>query len=247
MKNAYPLLALILSAALPATASARPRVVGDLSDGALLGEISSTAQLQNDFQTQAPLLARATDRLGLSAADFEAVRHAIARGQARYVEIPRHLDGMAGEHDGRVFAVHNVEIPSHTYGWEVDLAQSSGLLVYLPNRCGNISYLDVRAPDTVARVALPVTTPVSAPFCAPSAVPLAQAPVPQPTAAPIPTLALAPNATAAPAAAPHHFSLLPVLALAFMPLLFHSGSGSTGGLAPTPIHTICPTAAIWAP
>ncbi len=249
------LLAALLSIALPISAMAQPqpRVIGDLSDGALLGQIESTAQLQHDFSTQRPLLAQASERLGLSREDFRTVRRDIAQGDARYVLIPRHLDGMAGEHGGVAFAVHNIIIPAGVHGWEVDLPKPGAIVrVFIPNRCGNISYLRVSKPRQLAavlphRVALPPLGVLPGTF---------ETPMPMSTPAPAP-VAFAPVVAPAPpppVAHAYHFPWLPILALAIIGVAFGHG-GSVGSGPPTvtsvptpaPIHTICPTTAIRIP
>lgn len=251
MKPVASLVALLLSFALPTAVIAQPRVIGDLSQGALLGQIQNTAQLQTDFSARHALLADANARLGLTAADFRAVQTAIAQGRARYVEIPRHLDGMAGQYEGHAFAVHNVVIPAHVYGWEVDVTHPYSIVrVFMPNRCGNLSYL--RVPRRVV-ASLPEWQPLPAPprpvaqvLAAPESIPApAVAPAPALTPAPVAHIALAP-ATAAPAAV-HHFALLPWLALGLIGIALMHGGGSTSPTAPTvpaaplPIHTVCPT------
>ena len=252
MKRVTPLLALLLAAITPISVIAQPRVIGDLSEGALLGEIRDTAQLQNDFTEQHDLLAQASQQLGLSRSDFAEVQQDVARGRARYVEIPRHLNGMAGQHDGHAFAVHDIVIPARVYGWEVDLERPNGIVrVFMPNRCGNMSYLLVPRRQQLA-AAHPYRVSTPAPLA------LAAAPIAAPTAAPVVTptpeavAIAAPVAPAVVAPASHHFALLPWLALGLIGIaLMHGGGGSSTApvtfappAAPTPIpvHTICPTA-----
>lgn len=243
----------MLAVAVPATGFAQTRVIGDLSQGALLGEIGSTAQLQNEFSQHGTLIAQASDRLGLSRTDYDEVREDVQDGLARYVELPRHLDGMAGEHGGVAFAVHNVEIPAHVYGWEVDLDRPGGVVrVFVPNTCGNISY--VRVPK---RRELAALAPVHVAQATPAPI---VPPPPVPTAAPVPPAA----PQAAPAPAPHT-SLWPLLALIPIAFVFHgSASVPIGGAPvppppssrgpqpfpihsipiPTPLPTICPPPAL---
>jgi hypothetical protein len=194
MRNAA-LLSAILAATIPLNVLAATRTIGDLTDGALIGPIASTAQLQTAMRDREPLIAQAGSDLGLSAADVAEVQAKIARGQAQYVHIPRHLDGMAGEHGGVAFAVHDVNIPANVYGWEVDLNKPNELVrVFIPNQCGNISYL--RVPQR--RVAAvrpyhfvahgmsykPAPQPTAAPLIA-AAPFIAPTPVPAATAAPV--------------------------------------------------------------
>lgn len=246
-------LAALLIAATTTSALAEPRVISNLSDGALMGELRSTAQLQNEFTNNAPLLADATVRLGLTSEDFAAVRRAVINGGARYVELPRHLDGMSGERNGRAFAVHDVVIPAGVYGWEVDLAKPSELVrVFVPNRCGNISFVRVPRRQIVAaaepyRVAPePTPQPVIAQA---DAVPVVM-PTPEVVADVAPaSVAVAPIAPVA-ATAAHHFALLPfLLSAAAVGLLSSHHTTSTAPNAPaivkipTPVVTVCPPAA----
>jgi hypothetical protein len=262
MRKASSALALALAFAVPASALAETRVIGDLSEGALLGPIGSTAQLQNEFTTHNELIAQASDRLGLSRADYDEVREDVQDGLARYVQLPRHLDGMAGSHNGVAFAVHDIEIPAHVYGWEVDINKPDGVVrVFMPNQCGNISY--VRVPKRrVLAAALPfhvaaAPTPAPVPVLPPPA-PVAAAPAPAPVAPIIPA--------AVPAAS--HTGWLPLLALIPIGFLFHGGGSTSvpigGGPAPitpggrvtfpihgvtipAPIPTICPPPAVKRP
>lgn len=234
MRHLAPYLALLLTIALPSNALAESRVVSNLSDGALLGQITDTATLQNDFKTQRPLLAQASEDLGLTPADFNEVANDIAQGRAKYVEIPRHLDGMAGQHNGHTFAVHDIVIPANVYGWEVDLQRPAQTVrVFIPNRCGNISYLTARKPHIVApaphHISAPVVAPVAsvpapAPTFAPEATPAPTA-IPMTPAAPIVQAPTAPASTvAAPAA--HHFAVLPWLALGVIGVILAHGAPS---------------------
>lgn len=229
MKHLVSSLALLLAIAVPSNAIAQPRIIGDLSDGALLGQITDTAALQNDFAVQRPLLAQASEQLGLTDTDFNQIANDIAQGRARYVEIPRHLNAMAGQHGGHAFAVHDILIPPHIYGWEVDLQQPSQTIrVFIPNRCGNISYLIENKPHIVAaaphhpaapaHVSAPIVSPVAlAPTPAPTFAPEAT-PSPAPTTAPATPLVQQPAAPAA-----HHFALLPWLALGLIGLTLAHG------------------------
>jgi hypothetical protein len=242
-----PLLALLFAIAIPAMSTAAPHTLSpqQLTEGSLLGQVTSTPQLQREFATETSLLARASDGLGLSRADFAAVKQAVAEGHVRYVLVPRHLDGMAGQHGNVPFVDHDVVIPANVYGWEVDLKKPDGIVrVFVPNTCGNLSYLRVpkqyyvaAAPHHPHRVAAYHIAPVPLPTIAavapatPSPVPVAIA-----TTAPLPVPSMAPVA-----AASHHVGWWPVL---LVPLIFaFSGHGSSSSpAAPTPIHTICPTA-----
>lgn len=248
MRNFSTLIAVALAGAMTATAFAQPRVISNLSDGALMGELQSTAQLQNEFSNNAPLLADATVRLGLTQEEFTAVRRAVINGGARYVELPRHLDGMSGSRNRHAFAVRDVVIPARVYGWEVDLQKPTEVVrVFIPNKCGNISYLRVPKRQAIAAVApyheVAASTP--APIATEAPLPL-ETPAPAPTPAAVAFVPVAPVAVAA----AHHLAIIPwLLGLGVAAVITHHGGGvntySPPGLikapVPTPIVTICPT------
>ncbi|MDP9110967.1 MAG: hypothetical protein M3M96_04990, partial [Candidatus Eremiobacteraeota bacterium] len=170
--NAKTALIAALIAVFPASSiAAQPFAVTNFSERPLIGEIASTEQLQKDFAAKQGLIAQAGERLGLSADDMANVRHEIDRGAARYVVLPRHLDGMSGAKRGVAFAHHNVVIPANIHGWEVDLQKPAGTLrVFVPNRCGNVSYVLERhrvlaavAPAYVPQAAVAYQPPTPAP------------------------------------------------------------------------------------
>ncbi|MDQ2865248.1 MAG: hypothetical protein M3R51_03410 [Candidatus Eremiobacteraeota bacterium] len=227
--------------------AAEPFQVTNFSQGPLLGEISSTAQLQQDFNQNATLIAQAGERLGLSASDMATVRHEINRGGARYVTLPRHLDGMTGARGGVAFAHHNVVIPPDVHGWEVDLEKPTGTLrVFVPNRCGNVSFVMER--HRILAAAPAYVTPQNAVAAAPPA----DVPAYQPPATPVPAAPVSVSSepiVPAQAVAHRSFGFLPWLALGLIGVVFSSHGGSSGGSplgptpnqpTPTPIHTICP-------
>jgi hypothetical protein len=252
MRTPAALLAILISVTLPLQAFAATRTIGDLNDGALIGPISSTAQLQQAMRDRQPLIAEAGRDLGLSAADIATVQSRIARGDARYVRIPRHLDGMAGEHGGVAFAVHDIKIPANVYGWEVDLNRPTEVVrVFIPNQCGNISYLRVprrvvamRPYHFVAHGIAYAPKPMATPFPI-AAAPAAFAPVAAPTLAPV---AFTP-VTHPIVAAAHHFVFWPFLAAALIgaALSIHGGSsysapivGSVAAPTPAPVASCAP-------
>ncbi len=249
MQRLVSLLAatLAFALALPSAGLAATRYVGDLTDGALLGPVTSSAQLQTDFQRHGELIAKASRQLGLAPSEYREVREAVAGGRARYVTIPRHLDGMAGEHGGVAFAVHDIEIPANVHGWEVDIARPDGVVrVFVPNACGNISYLLVPRARQLAAVTYHRPAPVAVAMVTP---PPAPPPPVDATPAPAP---LAPVAlpTAAPQAT-HRTGLWPLLAL--IPLFFIPGGSSVslpvatgGGIPPVapPMHLRITTAVL---
>jgi len=244
-----PLLALLVAVAIPMQAFAQPQTLtsAQLTEGSLLGQIQSTAQLQQAFDVHSALIARASEDLGLTHADFVAVRRAITLGQARYVTLPRHLDGMAGQYNGKPFIDRDVIIPPGEHGWEVDLPKAGGMVrVFVPNACGNISYLRTKKRYRVA--AAHYSPPIAAPVAAPVAV--ATPPVAPVTPAPEAIATAVPVAVAAPAmppaAAKPHLAWLGLLLIPIIVGLSGHGGSSTPSVVPTPapIHTICPPALI---
>jgi len=242
-----PLLALLVAVAIPMQALAQPQTLSSaqLTEGSLLGQIQSTAQLQQAFDEHDALIAQASEDLGLTRQDFVAVRRAIALGQARYVTLPRHLDGMAGQYNGKPFIDRDVIIPAGVHGWEVDLPKADGMVrVFVPNACGNISYLRTKKRYRVAAVhyAPPVAAPVAAATAAPPVVPMTPAPEAIATAVPVAVAAPA----MPPAAAKPHLAWLGLLLIPIIVGLSGHGGSTTPSVAPTPapIHTICPTAVI---
>ena len=154
---------------------------------------------------------------------------------------------MAGQHGGVAFAVHDIEIPANVYGWEVDLNQPHDVVrVFIPNQCGNISYLRVPR-RRVAAVApyhfKPVAYATPAPIIA--AAPIYVVPQAEPTVAPV---AFVPAPAPAPAAVSHHFVFWPFLAAALVgfALSSHGSNSSTppGTVAPKPVASCAPAAAI---
>jgi hypothetical protein len=137
-------------------------------------------------------------------------------------------------------------IPSSNYGWEVDLQKAHRTTrVFIPNTCGNLSYVNVPKRFRVAAAHYrvpPWRTPVAA---LPRAV-STPAPAAVATAVPTPEVTPAPVAIVSPpAAAPasHHLGWLPLLVIPLIAgLSIHGGSRSSA--APAPLHTICPTAVI---
>ncbi len=254
-----PFLALLVALAIPIQVFAQPQTLSyaQLTEGSLLGQIQSTAQLQQEFDAHRALIAQATEDLGLTQADFVAVRRAIDLGQARYVTLPRHLDGMSGQYNGKPFIDRDVIIPAGVHGWEVDLPKNDGMVrVFVPNACGNVSYLRTKKRYRVAaaRFAPTGVTPIAAvtPAAAPPVV-APFAPAPAAAATPVPVAMAGPIVPPA-AATPH----LAWLGLLLVPIIIglsgHGGASVSTPIAPKiappaplpptpiPIHTICPTA-----
>lgn len=246
-----PLLAFLVALAVPIQAFAAPQTLSyaQLTEGSLLGPVQSTAQLQQEFAAHRALIAQATEELGLTHADFAAVRRAIDLGQARYVTLPRHLDGMSGQHNGKPFIDRDVIIPAGIHGWEVDLPKDAGMVrVFVPNACGNVSYVrtNKRYRVAAAHYAPVVAVPVSA--AAASSVPPsdsapAGAPMPEAIATAVPVAMVGPITPAA-AAAPH----LGWLGLLLVPIIVglsgHGGASVSMPIAGRPPAPLPPGAPV---
>ncbi|MBV8491474.1 MAG: hypothetical protein JO199_13185 [Candidatus Eremiobacteraeota bacterium] len=234
MRHSAAALAFALILALPVAGFAQTRYVSDLTQGALLGPVTSSAQLQTEFVRNGALIAQASTRLGLSASEYGEVRDAVALGLAQYVVLPRHLDGMSGEYHGVAFAVHDIDIPAGVHGWEVDVVRPNALVrVFVPNSCGNVSYLIVPRREQLA--AAPRREKAPAPLALwdsaneAAALPNAGEPAPAEDIAAAPPIA--------PAVASRSSSFLPMLAM--IPLAFLGGGGSVsipiGAAPPVPV------------
>ncbi len=224
-----------------APAFARTIVISELGHAPLVGApLTSTADLKRHFREQVGLFDEAGRTLGFTNREYERVRVLIATTNPAYVRIPRHLDAMTGYWDGRVHALHDVQIPANQFGWEVDVPSGkSTLAVYIPNKCGNISFVR-RPPVRVA--ARKVVPPLPQPYHMP--MPAAAVPV-APEAAPV--VAVAPAAAipgaVLPAAVAHSVGLLPLLAgLPFIPLLVGGGGGNNN--TPPGAPPLCPNGAV---
>ncbi|HKU66228.1 MAG TPA: hypothetical protein VJP85_00475 [Candidatus Baltobacteraceae bacterium] len=240
---ARKLLTLLLCIALPLPALAQPHVIAQLGTAPLIGQVASTQQLQGDVSKQREIFAAAGRQLGLTSAEFDQFSRRIARRQLTYVVIPRHLDAMSWRSGERVHVLHDVVIPAHTMGWEVDLAEKGQTVaLFIPNKCGNLSLLRRPAP-LVARVdAVQTVAPSPSPSPAPTVAPT-QAPAPTPAPA-----TPAPYTSAAMSTGPaHHFRIWPLLLLPIVGLIVsHGHSGPPIGTTPL-VPSIPPAAPTPAP
>ncbi len=254
------ILALLLATSISAPALASTHVIAELGTAPLLGQVESTPDLQTDVTQNEALFARAGRKLGLSPTEYSALRERIGTKRLTYVTIPRHLDAMTWSQNGRVYVLHDVQIPSNTRGWEVDLHENGQILaLFIPNKCGNLSL--VRRPQPLiaqvpkvqpARVLAARYTPPPAPAAAPMAI-ATQAPAFVPEAAPQAAQAFKPEiATPAAVSAPHLGFLLPLLGAIAIGFLAggHGGTstpphiGTTSAPPPTPpVGPGCPTPA----
>jgi hypothetical protein len=94
------------------------------------------------------LFATAANRIGLTPAEYREFRSNLLDGNALYVRLPRRMDAMSANHNGRVYVVKNAVMTTPEMGWKVALAD--GNVVYVPRLCGNISLL---RPVAIAHVA----------------------------------------------------------------------------------------------
>lgn len=247
------LLALVLAAAIPAPSFAQTHVIAELGTAPLIGQISTTNQLQADVTGQEAQFRAAGSKLGLTPSQYLAFQQKIATKQLTYVTIPRHLDAMTWSGGGNVYVIHDVMIPANTHGWEVDLVENGReISLFIPQRCGNLSVVRkllprlAKVPRHVQPVAMRPETHAT-PQPAPEAVAVAAPPAP--TAAPVP------YTTVASSTPTHRFRLWPLLLL---PLIgwatsSHGGSGTVptvgtigggGGPSPMPSPTPCTGAII---
>src|SRR5579875_1667210 len=160
---------------------AKTTVIASLGHAPLLGHLASTPQMQREVREHFKLLKRTAARLGITPQQYEDFRIAVATGDVRWVEIPRHLDAMSwGDgHDSHV--IHDVMIPAHTHGWEVDLPSGDHILaLYMPAACGNLATLRKPAPPRLA--VAPQVVPPPPPPVAPSPVPTPTIDTPPPPA-----------------------------------------------------------------
>jgi len=224
MRRRSLLLAFTLIIAVPVAANGQTRYIGDITQGSLIGPVTSSAQLQTDFVRNDALIAQASARLGLAPSEYRLVRDAIERGDARYVVLPRHLDGMSGERHGVAFAVHDIDIPAGVHGWEVDIERPTALVrVFVPNACGNISYLLVPHRALAAAPPRPAPPPLALWSDVPDS-PRAPLQLPPPSE----DIAVAPPIVAA--AAGHSIVRL----LALIPLVFLGGATASVPIGPAP-------------
>lgn len=258
MKLARIFTALLLAAAMPLPALAQPHVIAQLGTAPLIGQISSTPELQTDVTRQSRLFQTAGTKLGLTPAEYAQFESRISSRQLAYVTIPRHLDAMSWSSGGRVYVLHDVVIPAKTKGWEIDLQEGHQIVaLFIPARCGNLSVLRKPMP-AIAKAAPAPRVAVEAAATAPPQSEQTPAPEAMPAAVALPA---APAATPAPyqaaaVATPTHHArlwplalLIPVIAL----LVSHHGGNAVPPIgtttltappsAPTPPPASCPTPA----
>ena len=227
-------LALAFSLSGFAAADART-VVAELGTAPLLGTQKSTTQMRAAVDTHDAIMRRAGARLGLSAAQYDAFRQAVDNGNVAWVTVPRNLDAMTWASGSKVYVLHNVTIPAHTNGWQVDVKGAHELVsLYMPAKCGNLSI--VRRPLPVVGMRESRNEAYVAPP------PAAPAPAPVVEEAPAPVVAAAPViGSELPAPPPvRKVPFLPVLGAAILGLLGGGGGVSVPGATPPTVPVLCP-------
>jgi hypothetical protein len=202
--------------------------IASLGEAPLVGQLRSTNQLRAAVFKKDRLISRAARMVGLTADQKEEFDEDIATNEnIRWVTIPRHLDAMAWQTDGKVHVIKDVMIPPHTNGWAVYL--KGGTVAYMPAKCGNLSVL--HTPQRRVAV-LPAVHPAPPP---PEEAPPAPA-APPPVAAPPPpiTYATPTPLSAIPPPVVHHISPFDFLGALLVPLFIPGGGGSSSSPSSAP-------------
>jgi hypothetical protein len=100
----------------------------------------SAEEVWLDTKAQSTVYAQAAEKVGLTSAEYAEFRKRLLDGDAAYVRLPRHVDAMAGNHHGHVYAIRNAQMTSSVLGWRVRL--HDGKTVYVPQTCGNLSVVE---------------------------------------------------------------------------------------------------------
>ena len=100
---------------------------------------TSSEEVWAETRDHAKLFSDAANRIGMTPAEYREFRNNLLDGKATYVRLPRRLDAMSGNRRGTVYAVHNAVMQQPEMGWRVQLAD--GNIVYVPQACGNLSFL----------------------------------------------------------------------------------------------------------
>ena len=230
------ILALALLAGTIASADART-IVAELGTAPLLGTQKSTTQMRATVASHDAILRRASARLGLSTDQYEAFRAAIDRGNVAWVTVPRNLDAMTWASGNKVYVLHDVTIPAHTNGWQVNLTDAHHVVsVYMPAKCGNLSVVRRALPVVAQRSSRNEAYVAPPPSPAPAAPPVEEAPAPVVAAAPVIGSELPPPPPA------HKVPFLGLLGAALLGLLNGGGGGgSVPGAAPPSVPVLsCP-------
>jgi hypothetical protein len=222
---------LVMMTGLPAMA--QDIEIATLGRAPIMGSSRNSAELQKNFENPAnqAILAQAGRKLGLTDVEYSNFAESVRLSRASWVPIPRHLDKMTWAANGTVHVLQGVHIPAGQWGYRVEVPRQNGsgtYLVYLPAKCGNLSYVFENQRRVASTPSFPRPQPLVA---AAQNFPAPQTPLVAATGVSGTTPAVAPISII-PAAA-HHFSLLPLAAL--LPFLINGGNGGcTGNSCTTP-------------
>ena len=218
---------LVMMTGLPAMAN--DIEIATLGRAPVMGSSRDSAELKRNFDNPAnqKMLEQAGRKLGFTAEEYSKFKEQVVIGNASWTAIPRHLDKMTWAADGVVHTIAGVHIPAGQMGYRVRVPRSNGngaYIVYLPAKCGNLSYVFERETRVAEKPNFPVPHPLVA---AAQTFPAPQTPLvaatgvsgTTPAVSPIPPIPIPPV---------HHLNLLPLAAL--VPFLFHGGSN----VIPTP-------------
>ena len=214
---------LVMMTGLPAMA--QDIEIATLGRAPIMGSSRDSAELKRNFENPANqvILAQAARKLGLTAAEYNSFKEQVAINNASWMPIPRHLDKMTWAAGGTVHVLEGVHIPAGQWGYRVRVPKKDGsgaYLVYLPAKCGNLSYVFER--QTHVASLPPPQFPQPHPLVAAAQnFPAPQTPLvaatgvsgTTPAVSPIPPIPIPPV---------HHLNLLPLAAI--VPFLFHGGS-----------------------
>jgi len=223
---------LVVMTGLPALA--QPIEIATLGRAPLMGSSTNMAELKRNFDHNQPILAQAARKLGMTDAQYAEFKTQVEIGNARWVAIPRYLDKMTWAADGTVHVLSDVHIPAGQKGLEVTVhdGPTSLMYVYLPAKCGNLSY--VRHAHIANVPSFPQPHPLVA---SAQSFPAPQQPPSNAVAATGFTPAVSPAYVPPPPVPVHHVGLLPLAAL--LPFLFNGGgggcTGGSGGSCSTPV------------
>jgi len=141
---------------------------------------TTSEEIWSQTKEHARIYKEAARRIGLTPREYAEFRNDLLDGKAIYVRLPAHMDAMAGDRHGNIYAVHNAYMPHPVMGWKVTL--SSGAVVYVPQSCGNLAM--TRFPPRIVKAAKRVPPPIAvAPVPTAPPVTVVVQPTPQPPVA----------------------------------------------------------------
>lgn len=118
-----------------------------LGTAPLLGQMSSTADLQERVSQRRAMFETAAGDLGLTDSETAELVQRIMSGRVRWTVMPRHLDAMTWAWDGSVYMYRDVVIPDDEYGWETDIRVGDNVhALFIPAACGNLSLVERSVP-----------------------------------------------------------------------------------------------------